>query len=38
MMLEVFRSLKSKGTTIVLSGHQLELVERLDDRVFLHHK
>lgn len=38
MMLDVIRSLQSKGTTVVLSGHQLELVERLADRVFLLHK
>lgn len=38
MMLDVIRALRGKGTTIVLSGHQLELVERLADRVFLLHK
>ncbi len=35
MMLKVIRSLGDEGTTVVLSAHQLELVERLADRVFL---
>lgn len=35
MMLGVIRSLQDQGTTVLLSAHQLELVERLADRVFL---
>jgi ABC-2 type transport system ATP-binding protein len=35
MMLGVIRSLQEQGTTVLLSAHQLELVERLADRVFL---
>ena len=35
MMLDVIRSLQNEGTTVLLSAHQLELVERLADRVFL---
>jgi ABC-2 type transport system ATP-binding protein len=35
MMLGVIRSLQEQGTTVVLSAHQLELVERLADYVFL---
>lgn len=35
MMLGVIRSLQNEGTTVLLSAHQLELVERLADRVFL---
>ncbi len=35
MMLGVIRSLCVEGTTVLLSAHQLELVERLADRVFL---
>jgi ABC-2 type transport system ATP-binding protein len=35
MMLGVIRSLREEGTTVLLSAHQLELVERMADRVFL---
>lgn len=35
MMLGVIRSLQDERTTVLLSAHQLELVERLADRVFL---
>ena len=35
MMLGLIRSLQDEGTTVLLSAHQLELVERLADRVFL---
>ncbi len=35
MMLKVIRCLRDEGTTVILSAHQLELVERLADRVFL---
>lgn len=35
MMLGVIRHLRDAGTTVVLSAHQLELVERLADRVYL---
>jgi ABC-2 type transport system ATP-binding protein len=35
MMLGIIRSLRDQGTTVLLSAHQLELVERLADRVFL---
>lgn len=35
MMLGVIRSLQAQGTTVLLSAHQLELVERLANRVFL---
>jgi ABC-2 type transport system ATP-binding protein len=37
MMVDVIRSLRSQGTTIVLSGHQLELLERMADRLLLLH-
>ena len=35
MMLEVIRHLRDQGTTVILSAHQLELVERLADHVYL---
>ena len=35
MMVGVIRHLRESGTTVVLSAHQLELVERLADQVFL---
>lgn len=35
MMVGVIRHLRDSGTTVVLSAHQLELVERLADQVFL---
>ena len=35
MMLRVIKSLRDEGTTVLLSAHQLELVEQLADRVFL---
>lgn len=35
MMLDIIGSLKAEGTTVLLSAHQLDLVERLADRVFL---
>lgn len=35
MMLEVIRHLREHGTTVILSAHQLELVERLADHVYL---
>ena len=34
-MLRVIKSLRDEGTTVLLSAHQLELVEQLADRVFL---
>ncbi len=34
-MLDIIRGLRETGTTVVLSAHQLDLVERLADRVFL---
>lgn len=35
LMVDFIQSLRKEGTTIVLSAHQLELVERLADRVLL---
>ena len=35
MMLGVIQSLRDEGTTVLLSAHQLNLVEQLADRVFL---
>ncbi len=35
LMIELIRSLRNEGTTVLLSAHQLELVERLADRVLL---
>ena len=35
MMLGVIRHLRDEGTTVILSAHQLELVERLADQVYL---
>jgi ABC-2 type transport system ATP-binding protein len=35
MMLDVIRHLRDEGTTVILSAHQLELVERLADHVYL---
>ncbi|XZE21376.1 ABC transporter ATP-binding protein [Pirellulaceae bacterium SH449] len=35
LMVDFIGSLRNEGTTIVLSAHQLELVERLADRVLL---
>jgi ABC-2 type transport system ATP-binding protein len=35
MMLGVIRHLRDEGTTVILSAHQLELVERLADHVYL---
>jgi ABC-2 type transport system ATP-binding protein len=35
IFLELIRGLKSKGTTVIFSAHQMPLVERLADRVFL---
>ncbi|HEY6548933.1 MAG TPA: ATP-binding cassette domain-containing protein [Vicinamibacteria bacterium] len=38
LMRDVFLDLRRKGTTLVLSSHQMETVERLCDRVALIHK
>ncbi|NQD37269.1 ATP-binding cassette domain-containing protein [Permianibacter sp. IMCC34836] len=35
MVLELLRELRSQGTTILLSAHQMALVERLADRILL---
>lgn len=35
MVLELLRELRSNGTTILLSAHQMALVERLADRILL---
>jgi len=35
MVLDLLRELRSKGTTILLSAHQMALVERLADRILL---
>ncbi|MDO8836315.1 MAG: ATP-binding cassette domain-containing protein [Vicinamibacterales bacterium] len=35
LFLDIIRELRSAGTTIILSAHQMDLVERLADRVLL---
>jgi ABC-2 type transport system ATP-binding protein len=38
MVLDLLRELKAGGTTVLLSGHQIHLIERVADRVLLMHR
>ena len=38
LVLELIRRLRDKGTAVLLSSHQMNLVEELCDRIFLIHK